>query len=87
MFGGAKPTGFGQPTATPAFSSFNNQQQNAGGFGQSAFSKPGGGFGTSFGQQNSSVFGAQQPAGSSLFGASTPQQQQGFGSEFNFLIR
>lgn len=81
MFGGSKNNTFGQPSATPAFSSFN-QQQPATGFGQSAFAKPAGGFGTSFGQQNNSVFGAQPAAGTSLFGATNPPQQQGFGSKF-----
>lgn len=74
MFGGSK-------TNTPAFSSFNQQQPTTG-FGQSAFAKPAGGFGTAFGQQNTSVFGAQPAAGTSLFGASNPHQQQGFGSKF-----
>lgn len=79
MFGGQKNT-FGQQPATPAFSSFNSPQQNAG-FGQSAFAKPATGFGNTFGQ-NTSVFGAQPAPGTSLFGAtSTAQQQQGFGSE------
>lgn len=81
MFGGQKNT-FGTPTQTPAFSSFNPQQQNTG-FGQSAFSKPGGTFGApTFGQQNNSVFGAQQAPGTSLFGATNPPQQQSFGGEY-----
>ena len=81
MFSGQKNT-FGQQPATPSFSAFNTQPQNTA-FGSSAFSKPAGGFGASFGaQQQTSVFGAQPAAGTSLFGATnTPQQQQGFGSE------
>lgn len=81
MFGGNKPLN----TFTPAgstFSSFNAQQQNTG-FG-TAFPKQGGNFGaSSFGQQNNSVFGAQQP-GTSLFGSNTTQQQPGFGSKLNY---
>lgn len=77
MFGGSK--GFGQPAATPAFSAFNPQQQNTG-FGQaSAFQKPQGAFGsTAFGQQNTSVFGAQPTPGTSLFGATSTPQQSAF---------
>lgn len=78
MFGGQKST-FGAPNQTPAFSSFNPQQQNTG-FGQSAFSKPAGTFGaTTFGQQNTSVFGAQQAPSTSLFGATNTPQQPSFG--------
>lgn len=81
MFGGQKNT-FGQPAATPGFSAFNPQPQQNTGFGQSAFAKPANAFGTSFGQQNTSVFGAQPAAGTSLFGSAQPQQQQqGFGCE------
>jgi hypothetical protein len=72
MFGGSKNT-FGQPT-TGAFS----------GFGQSAFVKPANTFGTNtFGQQNQSVFGAQQPTSSTLFGSTAPATtpQSTFGSE------
>jgi hypothetical protein len=81
MFGAPKQ--FAQPSATPAFSSFNTQQQNTS-FGQpSAFAKPGGTFGTSFGQANTSVFGAQPQPGTSLFGATSTPQQAGFGGELN----
>lgn len=78
MFGGSKNT-FGQPTSTPGFSAFNTPQQNTG-FGQSAFAKPAGSFGQpTFGQQQTSVFGAQPAAGTSLFGTTSTPQQQGFG--------
>lgn len=77
---------FGQTPASSSFSTFNPQQQQNTGFGQSAFSKPGGAFGTSFGQQNTSVFGAQPATATSLFGATNPTQQQGFGSKINFPI-
>lgn len=84
MFGGAKNT-FGQQPTTQGFSTFNQPQQTPG-FGQSAFSKPGGAFGTSFGQQqNTSVFGAQPAAATSLFGSTNPPQQQGFGGEFEII--
>jgi hypothetical protein len=80
MFGGSK--GFGQPAATPAFSAFNTPQQNTA-FGQaSAFAKPAGAFGSTFGQQNNSVFGAQPTPGTSLFGATNSPQQTGFGGKF-----
>lgn len=88
MFGGSKNT-FGQQSATPAFSSFNPQPQQNAGFGQSAFSKPAGAFGASFGQQNSSVFGAQPAPGTSLFGSTNPAQQQqqtAFGCEYFFVL-
>lgn len=88
MFGGSKNT-FGQQSATPAFSSFNPQPQQNAGFGQSAFSKPAGAFGASFGQQNSSVFGAQPAPGTSLFGSTNPAQQQqqtAFGCEYFSLF-
>lgn len=89
MFGGNKNT-FGQQPATPGFSAFNPQPQQNTGFGQSAFAKPGGAFGgASFGQQNTSVFGAQPAAGTSLFGSQQPQQQpqqQGFGCKFHGFV-
>jgi hypothetical protein len=87
MFGGQKNT-FGAQPATPAFSAFNTQPQQNTGFGQSAFAKPGGTFGSNFGQPTTSVFGAQPTPGTSLFGSAQPQQpQQGFGSEYYDKLR
>lgn len=82
MFGGPQKNTFGAQPTTPGFSAFNPQQQQNTGFGQSAFAKPGGAFGSTFGNQGTSVFGAQPAAGTSLFGSTQPQQpQQGFGSK------
>lgn len=74
MFGQQKNT-FGTGAATPAFS----------GFGQSAFAKPANTFGNTFGQQNSSVFGAQ-PTG--LFGSTSQAnpQQPSFGCKYQSIL-
>lgn len=85
MFGANKPLNtFSNQPASSTFSSFNNPQQNTG--FATAFSKPGGNFGApTFGQQNTSVFGATQPA-TSLFGSTASTQQQGFGSKIKFFF-
>lgn len=92
MFGGAKQT-FGAAAATPAFG-FSGAAAASPFGAQSSFGKPANaGFGQApaFGQQqNTSLFGAPQPAAGGLFGATaTPSfgapaavpQQTGFSGE------